>query len=90
MQTTYCTDLSIMMTLFPFPINIEAHKGLAQATIQHHIAVVRIVTLGSRRAGRDLRAVEHGVAQRLQPGQHRLLDGRFSEGHGPSSSATCV
>ena len=56
---------------------IQAHERLSQATFEHYVPVVRIAALGGRFARRDSRAVEHCIAQRLQPGEGGIFDNGF-------------
>ena len=55
-------------------LRVQTHQRLPQSSFQHHIPVVRVAALGSRFAGRDVRAVQHRVAERLEPGEGCFLD----------------
>ena len=64
---------------FGWQVGVEAYERLAQAAFQHHVAVVRIAALGAEHAGRDVGAVEDGVAECLQPGEGGVFDDGFGE-----------
>ena len=59
---------------------LSRDERLPQASLQHHVAVVRVAALGRRLPRRDLRAVQDRVAQRLQPGEGGVFDDGFGEG----------
>lgn len=57
---------------------IQAGERLAKSPLQHHVAVLRITALGAGRGHRNVRAVQHRVAESLEPGEGGLFDGGFA------------
>ena len=72
-------------------VRIQPDERLAQPAFQHHVAVVRVAALRAGLARGDVRAVQHRVAERLEPGEGGVFDDGFGEtahGYAASSSRT--
>ena len=60
-------------------VGIQAHERLAQPPLQQDVAVVRVAALRAGLARGDVRAVQHRVAQRFEPGEGGVFDDGFRE-----------
>ena len=60
-------------------VRIQAHERLAQPPLQQDVAVVRVAALRAGLARGDVRAVQHRVAQRFEPGEGGVFDDGFGE-----------
>ena len=58
---------------------VEPRQRLTQRGFEDDIAIIRVATLGAGTAHRNVRAVQHGVAQALQPCECGLLGYGFSQ-----------
>jgi hypothetical protein len=64
-------------------IGVQTGECVAQAPLQHDVAVAGIAALGAGLAWGDVGAVEDGVTQCLEPGESSVLDDglRKADGH---------
>ena len=60
-------------------IGIQPGQRRLQAILQDNVTIVRIFALGGRLTCRDRRAVQHRIAERLQPAERGFFDDRFGE-----------
>ncbi len=70
-------------------VRVQPRERLAQPPLQHDVAVVRVAALRAGLAGGDVRAVQHRVAQRFQPGEGGVFDDGFGEGAAGSRRGAC-
>jgi hypothetical protein len=53
---------------------VETRQRLPQPGFEDDIVIIRVVSLGSSPADRDVGTVPDGIAQTFQPGERGLLD----------------
>ena len=58
---------------------VQPSQRNAKTLLENDVAIVRIRPLGEHLTERNLRPVEHGIAEPLEPLQRRFLDDRLGE-----------